>query len=185
MVRGNNTNFNPQDENKKPMWTDKLGSIATAIATFIAAIALVIAVLTYLDGKKVETPTTGGNVINLSPIEIAPTPTAPSSTTPITSLTPSKKDLDAVGDNIIYPKASSYLDAYETMYVKSTKGQGIYAYWAPDADEGYRKTDAILEATEVTVLARENGMSCIIYINERDHQHAAWVNSERLVYDYQ
>ncbi len=184
MVKRNNTNFNPQDENRKPMWTDKLGSIATAIATVIAAIALVIATLTYLDSKKGEAPSNGGTIISLAPAEIAPTPTAPPSSTPITSLTPSKKDLDTVGDNIIYPKTSSYLDTYETMYVKSTKGQGIYAYWAPDADEEHRKTDAILEETKVTVLARENGMSCIIFINQRDHQHAAWVNSERLVYDY-
>ncbi len=184
-MKNNNTNFNPQDENRKPMWTDKLGSIATAIATIIAAIALVIGILTYLDSKKEEAPPQNGTDINLAPSEIAPTPTAPPSSTPMPSLTPSKKDLDAVGDNIIYPKASSYLDTYETMCVKSTKGQGIYAYWAPDADEEYRKTDAILEATEVTVLARENGMSCIIFINQRDHKHAAWVNSERLVYDYQ
>ena len=53
-----------------------------------------------------------------------------------------------------------------------------------ETDEEYKKIDAILEATEVTVLARENGMSCVIFINQKDHRHAAWVNSTRLVYEY-
>ncbi len=120
---------------------------------------------------------------------IIPTPTPTPTPTPIWppeiyGEVPSSKALDVIGDDMLYPKASSYLAEYETMYVKSTKGQGIYAYWAPKTDEEYKKIDAILEATEVTVLARENGMSCVIFINQRDHRHAAWVNSTRLVYEY-
>jgi len=117
-------------------------------------------------------------------VTVTPTPPTPTPAWPphIYGEVPGDKALNAIGDKIIYPKA--YLSEYETMYVKSTKGEGIYAYWAPSTDEEYKKIDAILEATEVTVLARENGMSCVIFINQRDHRHAAWVNSERLVYDY-
>lgn len=151
--------------------------------SIIALLSLNHFLLPHITGSTPESGTTPPTpTATVTPIP-TPTPT-PIWPPEIYGEVPSSKALDVIGDDMLYPKASSYLAEYETMYVKSTKGQGIYAYWAPKTDEEYKKIDAILEATEVTVLARENGMSCVIFINQRDHRHAAWVNSTRLVYEY-
>ena len=70
------------------------------------------------------------------------------------------------------------------MYVKSSQGNSIYLYWAPIGDAAHRRVHYVFEKTEVTVLARENGFSCIIYTNDAGNKISGWVASEYLVYEY-
>lgn len=103
----------------------------------------------------------------------------------ITQKAPSVEDVERFGDEITYPKSSSYLSAYETMYVKSDKGDSIYVYWkSKRTDEYRRKNYYIQEKAEVVVLAREKGSSCILFTDEDGNQRIGWVNSSKLVYDY-
>ena len=95
---------------------------------------------------------------------------------------PSITDLDSVvQENITYPLYSSYLKAYELQYVQAPGGRTVYTYYAPFEDANRRKNDLLYEGTEVTVLARENGMSCVTYQNGL-HRYAAWVKSTNLAY---
>ena len=110
----------------------------------------------------------------------APTPTPTPAPTP--TMTPSKDDILAIGENLVYPQAKSYLSEYETMYVKSEKGHSIYVYYAPKATESNRRSFFAYEGDEVTVLARENGLSCILFPDANGNTHVGWVNSQHLVY---
>ncbi len=119
----------------------------------------------------------------------APEPSV-SSASSAPSKTPSEEDLRAIRDDvkfpnkIVYPQKNSYLSAYETMYVKSSKGHSIYLYWSPNAKNEYKRNHFVYEAAEVTVLARENGMSCIIFYNDAGAPISGWVVSSNLVYNY-
>lgn len=99
---------------------------------------------------------------------------------------PSVEDVRAFGSEITYPKRSSYLDSYETMYVKSTKGHSIYVFWKANGDMAYLRGNFyfIPEATEVTVLARQGQFSCVVYNTQDGNQHIGWVSTPLLVYDY-
>ena len=110
----------------------------------------------------------------------APTPVPTPAPTP--TMTPSKDDILAIGENLVYPQAKSYLSEYETMYVKSEKGHSIYVYYAPKATESNRRSFFAYEGDEVTVLARENGLSCILFPDANGNTHVGWVNSQHLVY---
>lgn len=97
---------------------------------------------------------------------------------------PGDKDIKALGDPISYPKSSNYLPDYEIMYVKSTKGHSINVYWKSQAKEEYKRPFYAYEADPVTVLARENGMSCVIFTIKNGIRHVGWVASSLLVYQY-
>ena len=97
---------------------------------------------------------------------------------------PSVEDVRAFGSEITYPKKSSYLDAYETMVVRSEKGHSINVYWKASGEEMYRRQNYyIKEGAEVTVLAREGAFSCVIFTGTKDQkQHIGWVVSSLLAY---
>ena len=97
---------------------------------------------------------------------------------------PSVEDVRAFGSEITYPKKSSYLDAYETMVVRSEKGHSINVYWKANGEEMYRRQNYyIKEGAEVTVLAREGAFSCVIFTGTKDQkQHIGWVVSSLLAY---
>ena len=103
--------------------------------------------------------------------------------------TPSADDLKALQgnakypNNITFPKNSSYLSAYETMYVKTSRGHSAYVYWAPIGDADHRRNHYVYEGDKVTVIARENGYSCIIWISE-GISFDGWVSSDLLVFEY-
>ncbi len=71
---------------------------------------------------------------------------------------PSKADLADASSKLQYPKSGSWLDDYETRYVESTNGGGIYLCYKPGAD--YFAT--LEDGTEVTVLARQGRNSLVI-----------------------
>ena len=120
---------------------------------------------------------------------LAPTPVPTPQPTPVPTPqpTPAKKpsveDVRAFGKEITYPSPNAYLDAYETMYVKSEKGHSINVYWSYKAsEETRRKNYYAFEGQDVTVLARQNGMSCIIFTAANNEVHIGWVGSSHLVY---
>lgn len=71
---------------------------------------------------------------------------------------PSKDDLADASSKLQYPKSGSWLDDYETRYVESTNGGGIYLCYKPGAD----KFATMEDGTEVTVLARQGRNSLVI-----------------------
>lgn len=71
---------------------------------------------------------------------------------------PSKDDLAGASSELQYPKSGSWLDDYETRYVESTNGGGIYLCYKPGAD----KFATMEDGTEVTVLARQGRNSLVI-----------------------
>ncbi len=105
--------------------------------------------------------------------------TAPTST----SSAPSAADVSQFGNEIAYPNKNSYLPGYETMYVKSGKGHSIYVYVSSTGGEANRRKNYYCyEGDAVTVLARENGMSCVIFVAGNGETHIGWVSSKYLVY---
>ena len=97
---------------------------------------------------------------------------------------PSEADILPFGEVIAYPRKDAYLPAYETMYVKSERGSSIYVYWKDNGASEYRRRFVVYEADEVTVLARQDGFSCIIFKDQNGNDQIGWVNSDFLVYQY-
>ena len=93
---------------------------------------------------------------------------------------PSKEDVEPFGDVITYPRASSYLENYETMYVRSNKGTSIYVFWNYDGDMSCRRKFLLYEADRVTVLARQGSRSCVIFTDQNGQEQIGWVNSDYL-----
>lgn len=103
---------------------------------------------------------------------------------PVQSLkTPSEEDLIPFGPVIAYPHPSSYLSDYETRYVKAPKGHSIYVYWNPD-DASSRRKFLLYEGDEVTVLARQGSLSCVIFTDQSGEQQVGWASSDCLYYEY-
>lgn len=114
-----------------------------------------------------------------------PTLAQENNTETVATKTPSVEDVQQFGSEITYPQSSSYLPAYETMYVKSDKGDSIYVYWKSQRKEEYRRKNFFIEEkAEVTVLAREKGSACVIFTDVDGEQRIGWVNSSKLVYVY-
>ena len=97
---------------------------------------------------------------------------------------PSEADIYPFGEVIAYPRKDAYLPAYETMYVKSERGSSVYVYWKDNGASEYRRRFVVYEANEVTVLARQDGFSCIIFKDQNGNDQIGWVNSDFLVYQY-
>ena len=97
---------------------------------------------------------------------------------------PSEADIYPFGEVIAYPREDAYLPAYETMYVKSERGSSVYVYWKDNGASEYRRRFVVYEANEVTVLARQDGFSCIIFKDQNGNDQIGWVNSDFLVYQY-
>lgn len=99
---------------------------------------------------------------------------------------PSSSDFEIVWtETFTEPADFAYLPNYEVKYVKSSKGYGVFFYYAPIGTDEYRRGIDLLEGTEVVVLAEQNGFSCVIYYKQSSgHYHAGWVNSKWLVDKY-
>ncbi len=96
---------------------------------------------------------------------------------------PSFADLDLIGDDIEYPQPQSYLSKYEYMVVHAPHAVGLRMYSAPVANKELRRPFIIQEGAAVTVIARENGYSCVITENNKGNVVSGWLNSNHL-YDY-
>lgn len=96
--------------------------------------------------------------------------------------TPSEEDLIPFGNKIAYPKEESYLDSYETKYVKAPKGNSIYVFWNADGPLATSKRPFYLyEGDVVTVLAREKTRSCVIFTDTNGEEQVGWVSTNYLV----
>lgn len=184
----------PREPQKKPV---KSGfPVQTVI--LCACVLLVLTAILLFFFKQQETPapvvTTQIVYVTVEPA-VAPvqTPkpagistTAPTTPTPVPTEEPrpSSEDLKPFGTTITYPSANAYLDHYETMYVKSGKGHSIYVFWKANGAEEYRRSFYLYEKDEVTVLARQNGFSCVVFTDANGVSRAGWVNSAYLVYVY-
>lgn len=123
-----------------------------------------------------------------APVETAePSPTMESTPEPTPEPTPeicpSSYDLSAIGDDIVYPEENSYLASYETMYVRSEKGHSIYVFWDSSGNMEHRRNRSLYEGDQVTVLARQDGYSCVIACNDSGEQFSGWVASSLLGYE--
>ena len=71
---------------------------------------------------------------------------------------PSKDDLTGCSSKLAYPSSGSWLDDYETRYVESSGGKGIYLCY----ERGEKSFATLEDNTEVTVLARTERNSLVI-----------------------
>ena len=86
---------------------------------------------------------------------------------------PSKDDLKGASSKLQHPNKNNWLDDYETRYVESTSGGGIYLCYRRGED-----AFSILEdGTEVTVLARQGKNSLVI----TGYGEIGWCLSSHLV----
>ena len=106
-------------------------------------------------------------------------------TTPVlNSKSPSAADLDEIGDKIVYPGLNDYLSSYETKYVKSNKGHSVYVFGDASGDHSHLRSLYAYEKDEVTIIARRNCYSCILFTTPSGKKASGWVNSNYLVSEY-
>lgn len=89
---------------------------------------------------------------------------------------PGPEDLQGCNEQVQYPKSGSWLQNYETKYLKTKHGVRAYLRYRPSSDLEYY--DYVYESARVTVLARENGYSLV----KTNEGMAGWVTSS-LLYD--
>ena len=95
---------------------------------------------------------------------------------------PSVEDVKPFGNVITYPDPGTYLDSYETKYVKAPKGNSVYVFWNYNGGVATSKRKFNLyEGDEVTVLARQGTRSCVIFKDKSGKEQIGWVNSDYLV----
>ena len=98
-----------------------------------------------------------------------------------TSNKPSKEDLIPFGNEIAYPKETSYLESYEIKYVNSPMGNSIYVFWNANGPLSTSKRPYYLyEGDAVTVLAREKTRSCVIFTDLDGNKQVGWVSTNYL-----
>ena len=150
------------------------GGIIAVIAAVII-IGLLIVLFTRSSRPEPQRPSA---TLSVSPSEApaaAPTPTP----TPVpTPAAPSIDDIAGCDKRILVPEEDSWLDSYETKYVKSRYGTCIYLIWGPSKD--YDHFDSVEEASAVTELARQGDYSLVIAPGQR----IGWCKSALIVKEY-
>lgn len=95
--------------------------------------------------------------------------------------------LQATGraDSIVLPQEESYLSEWKTLYArKAFKAPCLPVEALPKLKTGRATMPWLYEGTEVTVVAEENDMSCIIYRSYNNKQYVGWIQSVRLLEDF-
>ena len=89
------------------------------------------------------------------------------------------------GDRIVLPKEESYLEEWKTLYCRPAwYAPSLYVESLPQLQSGVPTQPNLFEGTEVTVVAEENDMSCILYRNINYKSCAGWIQSIRLLEDF-
>ena len=83
------------------------------------------------------------------------------------------------GERITLPKSNSYLDEPQVLYVNAPKKHSIYAYQLPKADKS-RLMNYAYHGIRVLAVAVQDEFTCIIYYDNKNNDHAAWVESRHL-----
>ena len=109
-----------------------------------------------------------------APIAEAPVVTAPEATSAPLPEVPATQEPTAAqkgiaemkgcDDRVVVPRDDSWLETYETKYVKASRGQCIILRWEPKEAytlNGYNILNRVWEKEAVTEMARQNGFSLI------------------------
>ncbi len=91
---------------------------------------------------------------------------------------PGTHDMAGCNERVAAPSCWSWLDSYETLYVRTRHGVRAYLRYSPAENSDYY--EYVYEADAVTVLARENGYSLVKTADGK----VGWVTSSVLVYQY-
>lgn len=178
---------------RTPQGNKRKKTLVIAAAAVAVLLVLLVAVLTSSSAKKNNSssysaaPTEPASA--LSKPTAAPTaepttvPTAAPTATPTVEPTsaptatpvpkPSKADLYGASAKLAYPEYDSWLDTYETRYVRSSKGGGIYLCYKP-GEGAFRLLE---DGTKVTVLADQRRNSLVI----TEDGEIGWCLKARLV----
>ena len=85
----------------------------------------------------------------------------------------------------VLPKEESYLSEWKTLYArKAFKAPCLAVEAAPKLLTGRPNPPYLYEGVEVTVVAEENDMSCMIYRGNNNKQYVGWIRSIRLLDDF-
>ena len=86
---------------------------------------------------------------------------------------------------IVLPQEESYLEEWKTLYCrKAWYAPSLFVESLPRLRSGVPPQHMLYEGTEVTVVAEENEMSCIIYPTRDYGLSVGWIQSIRLLEDF-
>jgi len=86
---------------------------------------------------------------------------------------------------IVLPKEESYLDEWKTLYARRAWfAPNLAVMSAPELDSGLPNAPYVFEGTQVTVVAEENDMSCMLYRAPSHKLYVGWIQSIRLLEDF-
>ena len=89
------------------------------------------------------------------------------------------------GELIVLPGEESYLEEWKTLYGRRAwYAPSLYVESLPMLQSGVPTQPNLFEGTEVTVVAEENDMSCILYRGVDYKQYAGWIQSIRLLEEF-
>ena len=106
------------------------------------------------------------------------------------SASPAERGLEALQTArnfkcIVLPKEESYLEAWKTLYARRAwYAPSLYVESLPQLQSGIAPQPMLYEGTQVTVVAEENDMSCILYGGRNNKRYAGWIQSIRLQEDF-
>ncbi|MBO6016986.1 MAG: hypothetical protein J6P42_03015, partial [Oscillospiraceae bacterium] len=106
---------------------------------------------------------------------------------PLTAAERGLAALQATGkaDRIQLPKEESYLREWKTLYArKAFKSPCLAVEPVPKYPSMLPTLHYLYEGVEVTVVAEENDMSCIIYRSNNNKQYVGWIRSIRLLEEF-
>ena len=88
-------------------------------------------------------------------------------------------------DCIVLPKESSYLEEWKILYGrKAWFAPSLFVEAISQMGSGVAQPPSLFEGTEVTVVAEENDMSCILYRAPIYVLYAGWIKSIRLLEEF-
>ena len=105
-------------------------------------------------------------------------------------VSPAEKGLAAIrasgwADALVLPEEESYLDEWKTLYArKAFKAPCLRVERIAELHTGRQVMPYLYEGVEVTVVAEENDMSCILYRGNDNKLYAGWIQSIRLLEEF-
>ena len=88
-------------------------------------------------------------------------------------------------DCIVFPQTSSYLDEWKNLYArKAWYAPSLFVETMPQTGSGIPPQGFLFEGTEVTVVAEENDMSCIVYRDDSYRLFTGWIPSVLLLEEF-
>ncbi len=86
---------------------------------------------------------------------------------------------------IVLPLEESYLEEWKTLYGRQAwYAPSLFVESMPQMNSGIPPQPSLFEGTEVTVVAEENDMSCILYRSPDYKLYTGWIKSIRLLEEF-